>query len=28
VCPDTKLLDVLKTDKVSPFAALKNLKSE
>jgi uncharacterized protein len=28
VCPDTKLLDSLKSDKVSPFAALKNLKSE
>jgi len=28
VCPDTKLLDALKLDKVSPFAALKNLKSE
>ena len=28
VCPDTKLLDGLKTEKVSPFAALKNLKSE
>ncbi len=28
VCPDTKLLDALKTEKVSPFAALKNLKSE
>jgi len=27
-CPDTKLLDALKTEKVSPFAALKNLKSE
>ncbi|WP_026354454.1 YceD family protein [Massilia niastensis] len=28
VCPDTKLLDGLKTEKVSPFAGLKNLKSE
>jgi len=28
VCPDTKLLDALKSDKVSPFAGLKNLKSE
>jgi uncharacterized protein len=28
VCPDTKLLDALKSDKVSPFAALKNLKPE
>jgi len=28
VCPDTGLLDQLKTDKVSPFAALKGLKSE
>ncbi|MGG7604055.1 YceD family protein [Massilia sp. BKSP1R2A-1] len=28
VCPDTKLLDALKTEKVSPFAALKNLKPE
>ena len=28
VCPDTKLLDNLKTEKVSPFAGLKNLKSE
>lgn len=28
VCPDTKLLDTLKTEKVSPFAALKNLKPE
>ena len=28
VCPDTKLLDSLKTEKVSPFAGLKNLKSE
>lgn len=28
VCPDTQLLDALKQDKVSPFAALKNLKSE
>lgn len=28
VCPDTKLLDSLKSDKVSPFAGLKNLKSE
>jgi uncharacterized protein len=28
VCPDTKLMDSLKLDKVSPFAALKGLKSE
>jgi uncharacterized protein len=28
VCPDIKLLDALKSDKVSPFAGLKNLKSE
>jgi len=28
VCPETDLLDRLKTDKVSPFAALKNLKAE
>lgn len=28
VCPDTKLLDGLKAEKVSPFAGLKNLKSE
>ena len=28
VCPDTKLLDTIKSEKVSPFAALKNLKSE
>lgn len=28
VCPDTKLLDSVKTEKVSPFAGLKNLKSE
>ena len=28
VCPDTKLLDSIKSEKVSPFAALKNLKSE
>jgi uncharacterized protein len=28
VCPDTGLLDSLKNDKVSPFAALKNLKAE
>jgi uncharacterized protein len=28
VCPDTKLLDAIKSEKVSPFAALKNLKSE
>lgn len=28
VCPDTGLLDSLKTDKVSPFAALKNLKAD
>ncbi|WP_312518277.1 DUF177 domain-containing protein [Massilia sp.] len=28
VCPDTKLLDSVKSEKVSPFAALKNLKAE
>jgi uncharacterized protein len=28
VCPDTKLLDSIKSEKVSPFAALKSLKSE
>lgn len=28
VCPDTQLLDALKSEKVSPFAGLKNLKSE
>jgi uncharacterized protein len=28
VCPDTKLLDSIKSEKVSPFALLKNLKSE
>ena len=28
VCPDNKLLDTLKSEKVSPFAGLKNLKSE
>ena len=28
VCPDTQLLDSLKTEKVSPFAGLKSLKSE
>lgn len=28
VCPDTTLLDGLKSEKVSPFAGLKNLKSE
>jgi uncharacterized protein len=28
VCPDTKLMDSLKSDKVSPFAALKSLKPE
>lgn len=28
VCPDTKLMDSLKLEKVSPFAALKSLKSE
>jgi uncharacterized protein len=28
VCPDTALLDALKSDKVSPFAALKSLKPE
>lgn len=27
VCPDTKLLDALKTEKPSPFASLKDLKS-
>jgi uncharacterized protein len=27
-CPDTSLLDTLKSEKVSPFAGLKNLKSE
>lgn len=27
VCPDTKLLDALKSEKPSPFAALKDLKS-
>jgi uncharacterized protein len=27
-CPDNKLLDALKSEKVSPFAGLKNLKSE
>jgi uncharacterized protein len=26
VCPETKLLDTLKSEKVSPFAGLKNLK--
>jgi uncharacterized protein len=26
VCPDSKLLDTLKSEKVSPFAGLKNLK--
>lgn len=26
ICPDTKLLDTLKSEKVSPFAGLKNLK--
>ena len=28
VCPDTKVLDSLKSEKVSPFATLKSLKSE
>lgn len=28
ICPDTGLLDVLKVDEPSPFAGLKNLKSE
>lgn len=28
VCPDTELLDSIKSEKVSPFAALKSLKSE
>lgn len=28
VCPDTSLLDSLKSEKVSPFAGLKSLKSE
>ncbi|MGB9109422.1 MAG: DUF177 domain-containing protein [Telluria sp.] len=28
VCPDTKVLDSLKSEKVSPFAALKSLKTE
>jgi uncharacterized protein len=28
VCPDTALLDALKSEKVSPFAALKSIKSE
>ncbi|GAB3436153.1 DUF177 domain-containing protein [Massilia solisilvae] len=28
VCPDTSLLDSVKSEKVSPFAGLKNLKSE
>jgi len=28
VCPDTKILDALKSEKVSPFAALKSLKPE
>jgi len=28
VCPDTTLLDTLKSEKVSPFAGLKSLKSE
>lgn len=28
VCPDASLLDTLKTDKPSPFASLKSLKSE
>ena len=27
-CPDTQLLDSIKSEKVSPFAALKSLKSE
>ena len=28
VCPDTKLLDALNDDKLSPFAGLKDIKSE
>jgi uncharacterized protein len=28
VCPDTRLLDAIKSEKPSPFAGLKNLKSE
>jgi uncharacterized protein len=28
VCPDTGLLDAMKTEKVSPFAGLKTIKSE
>lgn len=28
VCPDTRILDVLKSEKPSPFAGLKDLKSE
>ena len=28
VCPETKLLDTLKSDKPSPFAGLKSLKAE
>ena len=28
VCPDTKLMDSIKSEKVSPFAALKSLKPE
>ena len=28
VCPDTGLLDAVKTEKVSPFAGLKTIKSE
>jgi uncharacterized protein len=28
VCPDSKLLDAIKNEKPSPFAGLKNLKSE
>jgi uncharacterized protein len=28
VCPDNKLVDALKSDKPSPFAGLKNLKTE
>jgi uncharacterized protein len=28
VCPDNKMLDALKSDKPSPFAGLKNLKTE
>jgi len=28
VCPDTKLIDSVKSDKVSPFAALQSLKPE